>query len=70
MHDFFGRRQYHDVFDFYDLVSAVKYTPQTMVKLKKKTKQDMLDYSFNKNVKTIEEIAEILDRDPDNFEWK
>ena len=70
MHDFFGRRQYHDVFDFYDTVSAVKYTPQTMVKLKKKPREGMPDPSFYDNIKTVEEIAEILERDPNNFEWK
>ena len=30
----------------------------------------MPDPSFYDNIKTIEEIAEALDRDPDNFEWK
>ena len=69
IHDFFHRKQYHDVFKFYDMVSGIKNTVQTIVKLKKKPKENMLDSSFSDNVKTIEEIAEVMNRDPNNMEY-
>ena len=72
IHDFWNRRQYHEVFKFYDEVESKKRKdgcPQTIIKLKKKDKKDMPDPSFYDCVKTTEEITEILKRDPNNFEW-
>lgn len=69
IHDFFHRKKYHDVLEYYDIVDAVKHTTQTIVKLTKKSREKLPCPSFYDNIKTVDEIAQALRRDPNNFEW-
>ena len=68
IHDFFHRKYYHKVFGFYNIVDAVPSTTQTIVKLEKLPRQEMPDPSFYDDIKTVDEIIEILPSISPNFE--
>lgn len=70
IHDFYNRKQYYDVFDYYDEVTGVKHTPQTLVQLAPKPKEQQPHPELLTKVHSAHEISKILGRSHDEFEWR
>jgi hypothetical protein len=70
IHDFYNRKQYHKVFEFYDEVAAVRHTPQTLVQLSPKNLLRQKYPELLTRVHSARELSEILNRSHEEFEWK